>query len=92
MKELGPDELKFHRELAPLLLAARPTGILLQGPRMKSLLEELRARGFSGTLEHFESPEQLAEALRARLEANAVVLIKGSRSMKMEKVWELLSR
>ncbi len=92
MKELGPDELRFHRELAPLLLSACPRGVLLHGERMKSLLDELRSQGYTGVLEHHESPEGLATALRARLETNAVVLIKGSRSMKMEKVWEQLGR
>jgi UDP-N-acetylmuramoyl-tripeptide--D-alanyl-D-alanine ligase len=92
MKELGPDELKFHRELAPRLLATRPKGVLLHGDRMKSLFEELRLRGYTGELAHFETPEALAAALRTKLGPGDVVLIKGSRSMKMEKVWESLSR
>ncbi|MFN7683959.1 MAG: UDP-N-acetylmuramoyl-tripeptide--D-alanyl-D-alanine ligase [Oligoflexia bacterium] len=91
MKELGPDELQFHRELAAPLLEAKPTGILLHGHRMKSLLEELRSQGFSGPLEHFETPESLAQALKPRLGDQDVVLLKGSRIMKMEIAWQTLS-
>ena len=90
MKELGTDELKFHRELAPTLLAAHPHGVLLYGPRMRALLEELKLQKFSGELLHFETPEQLAQALAPKLASDDVVLIKGSRSMKMEIVWETL--
>lgn len=90
MKELGENELQFHRELADELLATRPAGILLHGPRMESLLMELRSRGYSGVLEHHDSPEKIALSLRPRLSSGDVVLIKGSRSMKMEKTWESL--
>ncbi len=90
MKELGENELQFHRDLATGLLATRPAGILLHGTRMQSLLAELKSRGYPGLLEHHESPEAIASALRPHLGAGDVVLIKGSRSMKMEKTWEAL--
>ncbi len=90
MKELGENELAFHRELAKPLLATGPAGILLHGPRMKSLLEELKKLGFQGILEHFETPEALAAHLKPRLGTDDVILLKGSRSMKMEKAWEAL--
>ena len=92
MKELGDQELQFHRDLAPLLLSASPHGVLLTGPRMMSLREELLTRGYTGVLKHFENPESLAEFLQTQLTANSVVLIKGSRSMKMERVWESLQK
>ena len=38
---------------------------------------------------HFESPEEEARRLAAR---GSVILIKGSRSMKMETVWQELQK
>ena len=92
MKELGEAELQFHRDLAPLLLSCSPRGVLLTGPRMMSLQDELHTRGYAGVLKHFESPESLVEFLKTQLAADSVVLIKGSRSMKMERVWESLQK
>lgn len=92
MKELGDQELQFHRDLAPLLLSSSLRGVLLTGPRMVSLQDELLTRGYAGVLKHFESPESLADFLKTQLTADSVVLIKGSRSMKMERVWESLQK
>ncbi len=92
MKELGPDELKFHAELAEPLEHSGASIVLLHGSRMKSLFDALQARGFSGVLEHHESLAELSSRARSLLSAGAVVLIKGSRSMRMETVWQELTR
>ena len=92
MKELGTDELRFHAELAGPLLKSGVSAVLLHGPRMRSLEESLRKSGFSGTLRHFDDLAALATEARRLLQPGSVVLIKGSRSMKMETVWQELQK
>jgi UDP-N-acetylmuramoyl-tripeptide--D-alanyl-D-alanine ligase len=90
MLELGPRELEFHREIAPRILALGTEHVLLFGERMKALADELEKIGFSGDLRHFSGREELAQALISGLQRPALVLIKGSRGMKMEEVWRPL--
>jgi UDP-N-acetylmuramoyl-tripeptide--D-alanyl-D-alanine ligase len=89
MKELGPGEENFHRELAAPILKHGIQNVLLFGDRMKFLADELKRRGFKGErLEHFASRPDLARALSGAVRAGDAVLIKGSHSMKMEEVFD----
>jgi UDP-N-acetylmuramoyl-tripeptide--D-alanyl-D-alanine ligase len=92
MKELGSEELRFHAELSQPLISSGASVILLHGSRMKSLFDALKKSGFSGSLAHFDDlPSLAAEARRAAV-PGSVILIKGSRSMKMETVWMELQK
>ena len=62
--------------------------MFLYGPRMKWLQDELRARGFAGQLEHFETHAAMVEALRRGFKPGDVMIVKGSRGMRMEEVWK----
>jgi UDP-N-acetylmuramoyl-tripeptide--D-alanyl-D-alanine ligase len=87
MKELGVNEESLHRGLAPDIKALGPsTEILLYGERMKWLADELS--GYSIKSLSHRSQDEMAEAMKGRLQPQDVVLIKGSRSLRMEKVWE----
>lgn len=90
MLGLGPEEETFHRELAKSITDSRAEHVLLLGERMRALEDELRKLGFRADLRHFESREELGAALVAGVQPGDCVLIKGSHSMQMEKVWELL--
>lgn len=93
MAELGEDELQFHRSLSePLKAVLKRTSdrLFLFGSRMKALQEVLKVSGFPGTVSHFDSREDLANAVQKIRKRGDLILIKGSRSMKMEEVWELL--
>lgn len=90
MLELGPGELDFHRALAPLLEKHSIHHVLLFGPRQKALAETLQSKGFKGQFAHFENIDQLSNALIHGLKPGDTCLIKGSRSMKMERVWKTL--
>lgn len=91
MKELGEQEEALHRDLAASILKLpKDTKILLYGERMNWLSDELRKQKFSGMLENFSSHETLGSHLKKHLQKNDFVLLKGSRSMKMERVWESL--
>ena len=91
MLELGSNEETFHRGLADKLCALKIENILLYGPRMQWLLNELQNRGFQGNFRHFSSHSDLTGALTKDLKSEDVVLIKGSHSMRMEEVWKLLN-
>ena len=90
MLELGPDEESFHRALADPLCALKIENVLLYGPRMKWLQDELKKRKFPGRLEHFQSHPEMAGVLNSSIGRNDALLIKGSRGMRMEEVWKLL--
>ncbi|MCM0605537.1 MAG: UDP-N-acetylmuramoyl-tripeptide--D-alanyl-D-alanine ligase [Xanthomonadaceae bacterium] len=89
MLELGTDELKFHRDLSKKIVGAF-SNVLLFGNRMKSLHEELKHLKFSGENLHFETIEELTTHLKKNIHSGDICLIKGSRSMKMERVWKAL--
>lgn len=91
MLELGSDEKLFHEELAEDLLALDLKGIALFGSRMKWLADRLN--GFKGEVMWTDNdPQLLVEALRPQLSAQSIVLFKGSRGMKLERIIEPLSR
>jgi UDP-N-acetylmuramoyl-tripeptide--D-alanyl-D-alanine ligase len=90
MLELGSEEERFHRELAPRIITQRVENVFLFGQRMLGLADELRKRGFAGRLEHFPTRPDLARALAESARKGDVVLIKGSHSMKMEEVFQAL--
>jgi UDP-N-acetylmuramyl pentapeptide synthase len=59
---------------------------------MKSLEQSLKNQGFAGTLRHFDDLGALAAEAKKLLQPGMLVLIKGSRSMKMETVWQELQK
>jgi len=88
MLELGKDELQFHRDLAPFILKSGIDSVYLFGPKMKSLESSLKYLGYFGNLRHYENIDALSADLIRDLKPNDICLIKGSRSMKMERVWK----
>lgn len=89
MLELGQDELAFHEKLAPSILKLNFSGTTyLFGPRMKALFQKLSLAGV--TVKHFEDISLLIESLKMTLRPQDRILIKGSRGMKLERVWEAL--
>lgn len=90
MLELGPQEEQFHRGLADQLLELKIENVLLMGPKMNSLLDELEKKKFKGYLSHFVDHSELSHHLSRQIKAGDTVLIKGSRGMKMEEIWKIL--
>ncbi len=89
MLELGTLEEKMHRDLADPILKHGVKHVLLYGPRMQKLADELRKRGH-GDVKHFASQDEMAAAIREKAKSGDRVLLKGSRGMRMENVWKAL--
>jgi len=81
MGELGPTAGDLHRRVGELARKVGINRLMAVGDLTRSAVEAFGAGG-----EHFESHDALVDGLRNILHPEATVLIKGSRSMKMERV------
>lgn len=85
MGELGDASDALHDALALDLSAFQLDGVFTLGPRMKHAARLLGSHG-----QAFDDVESLANTLFNRLTPGATLLVKGSRSMAMERVIETL--
>jgi UDP-N-acetylmuramoyl-tripeptide--D-alanyl-D-alanine ligase len=81
MAELGTESAEFHAEAGRAAGRAGVERILAIGPESAAAVE-----AFGGCGRHFERVEDLVGSLTAALEPGVTVLVKGSRSMGMERV------
>jgi UDP-N-acetylmuramoyl-tripeptide--D-alanyl-D-alanine ligase len=87
MKELGTDSPKMHREVGESAAAMGVTRLFATGR-----MSEHTVDAFGPGAEHFETREELAEALLRSLRPGVNCLVKGSRSMGMEAVVAAITR
>lgn len=85
MRELGAEEARYHAELGVWLGQLPIDGLLTLGPLARHLqtaaCESGLRRGW-----HCESLDDMSERLSTMVQPGDVVLVKGSRAMRMEKV------
>jgi len=81
MGEIGGQAGQFHDEIGGYAKSQGVDQIFTLGE-----LSELAARNFGAGGQHFVSVEALLKALTTQLDGNTVVLVKGSRFMRMERV------
>lgn len=86
MKELGADSIAMHREIGTEARKANIHAVFGLGADSRALVE-----AFGVGARHYENVEALLAALFARITAGSTVLVKGSRSMKMERVVEKIA-
>lgn len=82
MFELGKDELKLHKSLAKVIKKNKIAFIYTIGKRMKVLHKELESSGVNSL--HFNTREKLIQFIDKNDFSDSVILVKGSRGMKME--------
>ncbi len=93
MKELGAEAPRFHRETGAAVAAQGFQELCTWGELAGEIARGARDAGMNGgAVRHFDSKDELAEFLARTLKEGDVVLVKGSRSMKMEEVVERLLR
>jgi UDP-N-acetylmuramoyl-tripeptide--D-alanyl-D-alanine ligase len=89
MLELGENERHYHESIARQLGTISLKGILLYGPRMKWLYEELQKTGNETKVIWSESDyNPLIAELLTSIDENSIVLLKGSRGMALETIMD----
>jgi len=83
--ELGENALELHRELGAYAREQKIDRLFCLGVSTKATAKEFGAKA-----EHFTELEPLLESLKQQLNNNMTLLVKGSRSMRMERVVEAL--
>ncbi|OFV95954.1 MAG: hypothetical protein A3F68_09400 [Acidobacteria bacterium RIFCSPLOWO2_12_FULL_54_10] len=91
MKELGPASESLHLRSGQRVSELGFDFLITVGEMARPLEEGARAAGMSAeNLLHVDTPEEAGERMREMLRAGDVVLLKASRGVKLEKVWERL--
>jgi len=88
MRELGPDEGRFHRELGEKVVSSGADMAFAYGKLAHASIEAIVSTGARCDARHFENSDQVVVALKDVLRAGDLVLFKGSRSMHVEKILE----
>lgn len=92
MLELGPDEAEFHAAIGRGATPDKADALLAYGPLSRHLAEAAEAAFPPGDVRHFADKRELAAELLGRLGPNDLVLVKGSRGMKLEDIVVALQR
>ncbi|MDQ6418970.1 UDP-N-acetylmuramoyl-tripeptide--D-alanyl-D-alanine ligase [Paenibacillus sp. LHD-117] len=96
MLELGPEEAELHRGIGAYLTPDSAEGVLTYGSLSANTSEGAKASlpeaDQAGNVRHFDDKDQLAEWLKDQLLPEDLVLVKGSRGMRMEQVVQALEK
>lgn len=91
MLELGPVEAESHRALGAEAAHAGVALLAAFGPRARATAAAAREAGLAGeTVFHTEDLDALVRWVKAHVEPRDVLLVKGSRGMKLERLVEAL--
>ena len=85
MLELGTDADREHESLGRDIAGMRFDGFYAYGPLMARAVRSAGEAGMT-VAEHFDTKEDLVHALQKKLKKGDGILVKGSRSMRMEEV------
>jgi len=86
MAELGPKSEAGHREIAAKIMENQVDIVFLVGPKTKATADELSKRQFMGKVYSFENSEEAKLPIQNELIEGDTILVKGSQSMRMEKI------
>ncbi len=83
MKELGPEEVRFHREIGYYIAAHPIDRVVLLGELAREIGRGILEKGGNTTVEFMENLEQVEEFLSREAREGDCILFKGSNSMKL---------
>jgi len=87
MFELGESSPHFHKQVGRQAALAKVDILVGVGPLSRFILEGAQEEGIGGeSLLHFENSVDAAKALKDILKEGDLVLVKGSRAVKMEEI------
>lgn len=87
MLELGKDSEKLHRQVGEVVARLEIDYLITLGEKAKYIFDEARKTGFPpGQSSQFDDIEKAADFIKNLIKPGDVLLIKGSRAMKMEKI------
>jgi len=90
MLELGSDEEQFHAQLADHIDVTEIAYVCLYGPRMKVLADQLATKIEASRLVYTKDDyAPIIEKLKAHASEKSLVLLKGSRGMKLENILQV---
>ena len=92
MLELGDDEEKLHREIGMYIDPEKVDYLLLTGPLSKYIAEEAQKRFPANTVFHFDKKDKLIDKAKYLITKNSLVLVKASRSIRLEEIVEALEK
>lgn len=94
MLELGEEEQELHYGIGAYITPSKADAVLTFGPLSQHTVEGAKSRfskeAADAYLLHFDDKEELTAWLRNKLEPTDIVLIKGSRGMRMEQIVQAL--
>jgi len=88
MFELGEKSIEYHKKLGTKIKSVKPMIVLTIGRHMKYLTDELVRKKLNSV--HFRTRKALVKYLEKLNLNGALILIKGSRGMRMEEFVELI--
>lgn len=92
MLELGEQEAEFHRQIGAMLKPDSIDRVYVFGTLAKHIAEAAAVNYPAGHVHVFDDKSRLAQAVAAYASPDDVVLVKGSRGMKLEQVVSLLKQ
>ena len=92
MLELGHTELDLHRDVGRFAAGAGLSLLVCFGKRARALGEGAQEAGIAPeSIEYTEDPAEAVKLVQGRLRPEDVILVKGSRGMKMERISDALA-
>jgi UDP-N-acetylmuramoyl-tripeptide--D-alanyl-D-alanine ligase len=91
MLELGIESKKYHRQVGKRVANSNVDFIFTVGPEAWNAGDEAAKTGFpESRIDHFNNSQGASQFLRRFLQPGDLILIKGSRGVKMELITESL--
>ena len=93
MLELGADERQMHEEIVTDIDAEKVNYVCLYGPRMKWLYDKLQPQFAEGHVVYSEADyAPIVATIHEHATSDTLILVKGSRGMKLETIIENVSK